>query len=419
MASDSHRRRRSMISGVLGNLLEWYDFTVYGFFAVTIGRVLLGSGDDGGTLEALAIFAIGFIARPFGGAVLGSIADRFGRRRALMLSVLGIIVPTFLIALLPTHQQIGALSGILLLLLRLLQGIAVGGEFTGSMVFLSELASRGHRGLATGCSVATAMAGILLGGLVYTLLSSLMEPAALETWGWRIAFLLGAVLGLVTWFLLQSAEETEGFVDEAATESPVLACLRDHWRTMLRCVMVLALPAAWCYAVTVFVVVVLHHRLGNDAVFAGAMGSIAAGIPIVCTPLFGAISDRVGRRPVVLGGSIAALLLAIPILALVDHAATGVVVLAVSLGGVVLAVLQGGTAVALVEQFPDRVRATGTGLAYNVTYAVAGGTQPLLALWLVDVTGSYLAPGGVLMVLAVLSLVALRWTPETAFDDQA
>ena len=417
MVTASPKRLRSMISGVLGNLLEWYDFTVYGFFAVTIGQVLLGSGDDGGTLEALAIFAIGFIARPFGGAVLGSIADRLGRRRALLISVLGIIIPTFLIALLPTHQQIGALSGILLLLLRLVQGIAVGGEFTGSMVFLSELAARGHRGLATGCSVATAMAGILLGGLVYTLLSSLMEPAMLQTWGWRIAFLLGALLGLVTWFLLQSAEETEGFVDEAATESPVLACLHDHWRGILRSMMVLALPAAWCYSVTVFVVVLLHHRLGNDAVFAGAMGSIAAAIPIVCTPLFGAISDRVGRRPVMLAGSIAALLLGVPILALVDHAATGVVVLAVVSGGLVLAVLQGGTAVALVEQFPDRVRATGTGIAYNLTYAIAGGTQPLLALWLVDVTGSDLAPGGILVLLAIVSLVGVRLCRETAFED--
>ena len=164
-----------------------------------------------------------------------------------------------------------------------------------------------------------------------------------------------------------------------------------------------------------FIVVLLHHRLGNDAVFAGAMGSIAAGIPILCTPLFGAISDRVGRRPVMLAGSIAALLLGIPILALVDHAATGVVVAAVIAGGLVLAVLQGGTAVALVEQFPDSVRATGTGIAYNVTYAIAGGTQPLLALWLVDVTGSDLAPGGILVVLALLSLVGVRLCRETAF----
>jgi len=416
MVTTSASRLRSMISGVFGNLLEWYDFTVYGFFAIEIGKELLGSDQDGGTLEALAIFAIGFMARPFGGALLGSIADRFGRRKALILSVLGIIIPTFLIAILPTHDQIGMLAGILLLSFRLIQGIAIGGEFTGSMVFLSELASRGHRGFATGCSVATAMAGILLGSLVYTLLSSLMDPEMLGIWGWRIGFAFGAVLGLVSLFLLYTADETQDFVEEAANETPIRECIREHGRTILRSIMFLALPAAWCYAVTIFVVVLLHHRLGADAVFAGTMGSIAAAIPILMTPMVGALSDRVGRRPIMYAGSIAALLLGVPILALVDNAATGIVVVTVIVGGLVLSLMQGGTAVALVEQFPERVRATGTGISYNLTYAIAGGTQPLLALWLVDVTGSDLAPGGILVLLAIVSLVGVRLCRETAFD---
>ncbi|MDG2200870.1 MAG: MFS transporter [Phycisphaerales bacterium] len=419
MVTTSTPRLRSMVSGVFGNLLEWYDFTVYGFFAVEIGRALLGSGQDGGTLEALTIFAIGFLARPFGGALLGSIADRFGRRKALILSVLGIIIPTFLLAILPTYDQIGILSGILLLVFRLVQGIAIGGEFTGSLVFLSELANRGHRGFATGCSVATAMAGILLGSLVYTLLSSIMDPEMLGVWGWRIGFAFGAMLGLVSWFLLRTSEDSQEFVDEAANETPIRECIRGHGRTILRSILFLALPAAWCYSVTVFIVVLLHHRLGADAVFAGTMGSIAAAIPILVTPVVGAISDRVGRRPVMYAGSIAGLVLGIPILALVDNAATGIVVGAVIVGGLVLALMQGGTAVALVEQFPERVRATGTGISYNVTYAIAGGTQPLLALWLVDVTGSDLAPGGVLVLLAIASLVGVRLCRETAFEDQS
>ncbi|MDG1898407.1 MAG: MFS transporter, partial [Phycisphaerales bacterium] len=199
--------------------------------------------------------------------------------------------------------------------------------------------------------------------------------------------------------------------------SPLRDCIREHWRTILRSMMFLGLPAAWCYAVTVFIVVLLHHRLEVDAVFAGAMGSIAAGIPILLTPLIGAASDRYGRKPIMMTGSIAALLLGVPILALVDVSSTGMIVAAAVAGGVVLSMLQGGTAVALVEQFPERVRATGTGIAYNFSYALAGGTQPLLAFWLVDVTGSDLAPGGILVVLAVISIVAIPFCRETAFED--
>jgi MFS transporter, MHS family, proline/betaine transporter len=219
-------------AGMIGNVLEWYDFAVYGYFAATIGRQFFPHEDTvAQLLSAFGIFAIGYLMRPVGGALIGHIGDRFGRRAALTFSVIAMAIPTFLIGLLPGYATLGLMAPITLTLLRMVQGLSVGGEYTSSMVFLVERAPEGRRGLMGALAACGATSGILLGSAVGAGFAASMSEQALDAWGWRIPFLLGLVVGIAGYLLRRHVLETVPI--EPRKRAPIIETLHDHWRVVL------------------------------------------------------------------------------------------------------------------------------------------------------------------------------------------
>jgi len=229
---NSAQTGRVIAAGVIGNVLEWYDFAIYGYFASAIGRQFFPNEDAvAQLLSTFGVFALGYLARPLGGVLVGHIGDQFGRRAALMFSVAAMAIPTFLIGLLPGYATWGLLAPVSLSLLRMVQGLSVGGEFTSSMVFLVERAPEGRRGLMGAVTQCGAGAGTLLGSAVGAVFAASMPTAALESWGWRIPFLLGLIIGIVGYFLRRHMLETVPV--ERRKRAPIVETLHDHWRIVI------------------------------------------------------------------------------------------------------------------------------------------------------------------------------------------
>jgi MHS family proline/betaine transporter-like MFS transporter len=236
-AEEGHSPPRSsnaILAGIVGNVLEWYDFAVYGYFAPSIGRHFFPSEDPAASLiAAFGVFAAGFLMRPIGGLVFGNIGDKIGRNRALILSVLTMAVPTFFIGLLPDHHQIGTAAPVLLVLLRLLQGLAIGGEFTTSIVFLVESAPAHQRGFVGSWCPFGATAGVLLGSVIGTLITAILPQPAIDAWGWRVPFLLGLGVGVIGWMMRRHLPEPLAKAGATAVVSPIKAAFFGQWRVIL------------------------------------------------------------------------------------------------------------------------------------------------------------------------------------------
>ena len=414
-------RGRVIISGVIGNLFEWYDFIIYGFFAPVIAsQFFKPEAASGDLLKVFAVFAVGYFARPIGAVIFGSIGDRLGRKKALLLSLVVMAVPTMGMAVLPTWESIGVLSPILLILLRVLQGISIGGEFTGANAYLSEHSADDRRGLAGSLTVSSAMLGILLGSLVYTLMEWFCTPEFIQLWGWRFAFLGGfgilIIAGWLRWTMPVSPHFEKAKSNGELVAHPVRHCLRNQFGALMRGILLISMPSMLCYALTVYMSDYLNKEGGFSRSEAGLMVTIAISIAVVIPILVGAWSDRIGRRPIIRFSFIASILWSIPIFALVIQGPPVLAWVGVLVGALILSLMQGAYPAALAEMFPTSARYTGTSIAYNVCFAFLGGTFPLLATWLVDTTGDPLAPGYYLGIVGILATIFIWGIPETALS---
>ena len=409
--------RQVILASLIGNVMEWYDFAVYGYFALAIGAAFFPADDPvSSTLAAFGVFAAGFLARPLGGALFGHVGDRLGRERALTASVALMAVPTVLIGLLPTHARIGAAAGIALVALRLLQGLAVGGEFTTSIVYVVEHAGPAQRGRHGSWMMVGATAGILLGSAAGALMANLMAAEALAAWGWRVPFLLGAVVGAVGFWLRGRLPEPPlaGLMPAAGhRRPPLLLALETEWRTILR-IMVLCLPnGIGFYILFVYVVSYLQsfvHVPSREALdintvsMAGLMGCALAG---------GALSDRFGRKPVAVAALAGLLVLSWPLFGLLDHPRLAVLLSAQLCFAALIGLYVGQLPAMLVEALPREVRCTAISASYNLSVGLFGGLAPMVATWLIRRTGDEMVPAAILVIVAALTLLALRRTPET------
>ena len=408
--------RRVIAASLIGNVMEWYDFAIYGYFAVAIGANFFPAADRiSSTLAAFAVFAVGFLARPLGGVLFGHVGDRIGRKRALTASVVLMAVPTLLIGLLPTHAQIGALAGAALVVLRLLQGLAVGGEFTTSVAYAVEHADARHRGRDGSWMWAGAIGGILLGSAVGALMSNVLAPDKLSAWGWRIPFLFGVVVGVVGFWLRRRLPETPLAPRGPGRERlPILIALETEWRTMLRA-MLLCLPAGVAfYTLFVFVVSYLQafvHVPGREALEVNTISMIGL---LGWTLLGGGLSDRLGRKPVAVAAMAGLLLLAWPLFDLLDHPRFAFMLSAQLCMAASLGLYFGQLPALLVEALPARVRCSALSLSYNFSVGLSGGLTPLVATWLIQRSGDEMVPAMMLMMVAAVTLLALWRTPETA-----
>ena len=404
--------RRVIAAGMIGNVLEWYDFAIYGYFATQIGRNFFPHEDAvAQLLSAFGVFAIGYLMRPIGGVIVGHIGDRFGRRAALTFSVTAMAIPTFLIGLLPGYQTIGLLAPIGLTLLRIVQGLSVGGEYTSSMVFLIERAPEGRRGLMGALAASGSALGILLGSAVGAAFAASMSTAALDAWGWRIPFLLGLVVGIAGYMLRPYV--LEAGVVEKRTRLPIIETLHDHWRAVAGFAGLSVYTAVTFYVGFVYLVSWLQTADGIPPSRSLEINtfSMVMTLPVVITA--GWLSDWIGRKPLMLLASIGGLIGALPLFWLMNHPSELLAQLG-QLGLVLLiGVYYGALPAVLVEAAPPAVRCTAVALGYNLCYGLFGGLSPLVATWLVERTGDEMAPAFLIMASAAVTFVTLFWFRET------
>jgi MHS family proline/betaine transporter-like MFS transporter len=398
--------RRALIAGAAGNAMEWYDFAVYGFFAPTIGARFFPSRDPAASLiAAFGVFAAGFLMRPLGAVVFGHIGDRIGRRPALTISVVAMAVPTFLIGVVPDYQQIGAAAALLMIGLRLLQGLSVGGEYTTSMVFLVESAPPGRRGRAGSWTPAGGLIGTILGSAVAAAVSSALPPAALTAWGWRIPFVLGVGVGLAGWSVRRRMDET---LDQpTAARVPLIEALRTEPAGMLRVFGMGLMIGVGFYMAFVYAVTFVQ-QVGHVGAGAALDVNTANMVVLLATTVgAGALSDRIGRRPLLIGSTLAMLLLAYPLFWLLSRPDVTAVAAGQMGFALILGAYLGPLPATMTESFPSRLRCSGLSLAYNLGQAIFGGTTPIVAAYVIARSRDDLSPAFYLMLMAAASLIAV------------
>ena len=409
--------RRSVVIAALSTVVEWYDFTLYLYFATVLSRIFFGGG-EGALAVALGGFAVAYLMRPVGAIVFGHIGDRYGRRRMLLLSMIVMSVAMLLTALLPARAEIGALAGWLLILLRCLMGFSVGGEYTGVVAYLLESAPGDRRGLVASLAAAASEIGALLAVGVSALTVAMLSEDALRSWGWRIPFFFGAALAACVWLARSTMRESPDFecrrVAGTIPASPLRHALTKQRAGILRGFAISALGSITYYVGITYVpafLTSLHASTEADSLWLSTLAAIAV---IVVTPVVGALSDRIGRKPVLL--TLAALSALLPV-TMFSMMASGSPALAL-LGAVLLAFVAGGVsavgAVATAEQFTGESRITGLALGATIATAIFGGLTPWLAQLLVTRTGLPTMPGWMIAIVALGVAPILLRMPETA-----
>lgn len=403
---------RQVIAGAFGNILEWYDFAAFGFLAPIISTQFFPADDPlAGLIKTYGVFAAGYLVRPIGGMLFGHMGDRLGRKRALEVSILMMALPTFLVGCLPTHAEIGTAAAGLLIFLRLAQGISIGGELVGSISYIVETAPASKRGLYGSWTLFTAVGGILLGSAAVTLLRNVLEPSSLAAWGWRIPFLLGVVIAVVGIWLRLGLPESQVFEQAAeagdASASPVVRALSESGGRIAQLSVLLALFATGFYMMFVWMPTYFTEILDPPVPHAYLINTVAMMFLLVFLPITGALSDRFGRRNVLMTGMILTGVLIYPLFLAIDTGNATYAFGAQVVGAALIAMLQGPMPAYMAEMFPTRIRSSALGVSYNITLGVLGGTAPLVSTWLISSSGNIAAPAYYLIFLALVSLAGL------------
>lgn len=414
------QHRRALVAGSVGNFIEWYEFGVYGFLATIIAKNFFSAG-GGSDLEALvktyASFAIAFFFRPVGAALFGRIGDRIGRRPTLILVLILMSGATTCIGLLPTYSSIGIAAPVLLTLIRILQGLSAGGEFGGAVSVMTEFAPTGRRGAYGSWQSFTVALGLLFGAAVCAVLAVVLSTEQLNTWGWRVPFLLALPMGLVALWLRLKLEETPSFkrVERPVADSSAaaLAVVKPSTRETVTAIAVgIGRLMGWSAAGYTFLVVIPAYLQSSlNASFQQALTATVlanAGFAATILPA-GRLSDRLGRRAVMLTGTVLIVVLALPLLHVLQDSAVGVVGkgLAVFVAGAVVGLIAGPGPAMLSEMFPTTVRYTGMGLAYSLSNAVFSGSAGLIITSLIAATKNLDIPAYYVMATCIISVVAL------------
>jgi MHS family proline/betaine transporter-like MFS transporter len=409
--------RGSLAIAAFSTIVEWYDFTLYLYFATVLSRVFFGPG-EASLLAGLGGFAIAYLMRPFGAVVFGHIGDRHGRRHMLLMSVALMTAAMLATALLPTHSQVGAAAGVLLILLRCVMGFSVGGEYTGVVAYLLEGAAPHRRGLIASFAAAASEIGALLAVGVSAVTVASLSEADLASWGWRIPFFVGAALAGTVWIARSTMEESPEFhrqvAEQCVPESPLRHCLAHHRGAIGRAFAISALGSITYYVGITYAPAFMTSAGALSERTSLWLSTAAAVVVILVTPFTGILSDRLGRKPVLVMLAAASALASASMFALMASGSEAQALV----GAFVLAALAGGVsavgAVATAEQFPGEGRVTGLALGATMATAIFGGLTPWFAQLLVERTGWAMAPGAMIAVVSLCVLPIFLRMKETA-----
>lgn len=412
--------RRAAFASFIGTFVEWFDYAVYGFLAAVIAVVFFPATDArSGLMAAYAVFALSFIIRPIGGVIWGHFGDKFGRKATLSLSIFIMSAATFVIAFLPSYETAGMLAPLLLLLTRMVQGFAASGEFAGAASFLAEYAPDNRRGFFTSLVPAGEAAGLLAASLFVALLYALLSDAQLQSWGWRLPFLMAFPLGFVGVFIRRRLEETPHFQaleqENHVPVTPVKELFKNNFPQLMMAFGGTLLNAVGFYLILIYMPTYLAGELGvgKEAAFLCSTVTLVAYLGSIF--IMGALSDKLGRKVILLLCSVLFVVLTVPLfMALSSITYTGMastsyllILMILALFGVMMAMNGGTLATFLCELFPTRVRFSGFALSYNSANAFFGGTAPLIATWVGGIIGSALAPAYFLTGAAIITFLSI------------
>ncbi|MDT0211049.1 MFS transporter [Curtobacterium sp. BRD11] len=427
---DRSMMRRAVSGMVVGNTMEWYDVGVYGYLAVTMGRVFLPTAEPSvQILFSLGVFAATYVARPLGGIVFGRLGDRLGRQKVLATTLILMASSTFLIGVLPAWSTIGAVAPVVLVVLKLAQGFSTGGEYAGATTFVTEYAPDRRRGFFASILDFGSYMGFALGATVVTVLQVTLGEETMTAWGWRLPFLLAGVIGVVAiWFRLrieespvfqatQAAQEAAASDREAAAggrPANVLVMVRDHWRPIVIAIMLVGASNTVGYALTSYMPTYLTDSLGYSAIDGTLLTIPVLVLLAVMLPVAGRLSDRIGRRTVMWIGAGTTVVLAVPAFLLIGHGAQWSTLTGLGLLALMTALWVSNQAASLPALFPTSTRYGGMGFAYNIAIAVFGGTTPLIVQALLTATGDQLAPAYFLVAMSVVGAVGVFCMRESS-----
>ena len=416
-------RRQTIVATTIGNGLEIFDFTVYGFLALVIGKLFFPTFSGyGQLLLTVATFGVGFIMRPLGGIVIGAYADRAGRKKAMTLTIFLMALGCAVIAFTPTYASIGVAAPVLIVLARLIQGFSAGGEVGASTTLLVEHATPQNRGYMASWQFASQGLGVMLGAVVVGALTFTLSPENMQSWGWRVPFVIGMLIAPVGMYIRRHLEESLQIAPESATaprrESSLKIVCSQHGKTVLAAILALVGGTTAAYVVTFYMPTYAVRELGltpSVALFGAALTGL---ISFAFAPFVGLLSDRVGRKPLILWSRVFLVVLIYPGFLWLNASPTPAVlfiVLGVLSLGLVGQTVPGITM--LPEMFPKAVRASGMSLVYSVGVALFGGFAPFISTWLLDATGSKLAPAWYLVAMTAVSLLGLIWLRDHTGRD--
>ena len=410
--------RKVIISGMLGNGLEWYDYALYGHMSIIMSKLFFPAANASDSLILTFLtFAVGFVSRPLGAIFFGQLGDKHGRKKALVISMLMMAIPTGCIGLLPTYESIGIAAPILLLLIRVLQGFSLGGAYSGSISYVVEHAPAARRSTLGSVIKVSLVIGFLFGSLVSTVISSILGDEAFQAWGWRIPFLLGVGIGLVGYYIRHHGEESPVYEqakkDGSLSKSPVRDTFLKYPTKILKAFMIYLFVTMPFYVIAIYMIAFTQRHLGlkeSDALLAN---SISMACMLILIYPAARLGDKIGRKPILLSAIIAMIVAAYPAYNLLQTGDFTNIVIGESILAIILGWYLATIPATLVELFPTSIRNTGMSLAYNVC-AIVGGFTPSLVEWMINKTGNNSAIVWPLIASGILSFIAIifykdRW----------
>ena len=410
--------KKTIIASTLAIILEWYSFSVFGFYAFILSKLYFPfASETTAILSTFMIFALSFLFRPLGSVLISSLGDRIGRKNAFILTVILMTFPTVLIGLLPTYESIGIAATVLLIILRIGQALSVGGERSATLSLFTELAPSNLKGLYGSMSLFGTTTGILLASAVCGLVSNSMTEQQLIAWGWRIPFLLGAVSGIAAIFLRKIVEESQIFtnlLDTGGTsKSPIKESLIRHWRAVLVILAATIMFAVSFYLIFIYIIT-FGIRFGNMPLsLILNINTIDLAIITVFLPISAYLSDRIGRKPSLITGCSGMILIGFFLFSTFSGDNLTHKIIVQLGGGLFMVLFAGAFAPFMVESFPTRVRMSGISLGNVISFSVFGGSAPLLASYLISSTGNVNTPGIYLSICSAISLIAVLTIKET------